>query len=52
MWPGDLAPDNADLGSSDLLLASVNVGDLLAKVEARVAHVSKSAIEALHERLP
>lgn len=34
MWSGDLAPDNADLGSTDLLLAPVDVGDLLAQVEA------------------
>jgi hypothetical protein len=34
VWPGHLAPDNADLGSSDLLLATVYVGDLLAEVEA------------------
>lgn len=30
---GDLAPDNADLGAPDLLLAPVDKGDLLAKVE-------------------
>lgn len=36
MWPGDLAPDDADLGSTDFLLATVNVGDLLAEVEAIV----------------
>ena len=34
MRPGDLAPDDADLGAPDLLLAPVDVGDLLAKVEA------------------
>jgi hypothetical protein len=34
MWPGDLAPDDADLGSTDLLLAAVDKGDLLAQVEA------------------
>lgn len=33
MWPGDLAPDHADLGASDLLLAAVDVGNLLAEVE-------------------
>jgi len=33
MWPGDLAPDDADLGSTDLLLAAVDKGDLLAQVE-------------------
>lgn len=33
MRPGDLAPDHADLGSSDLLLALVDICDLLAKVE-------------------
>ena len=31
---GDLAPDHSDLGSSDLLLTPVDVGDLLSKVEA------------------
>lgn len=31
---GDLAPDHTDLGSADLLLASVDESDLLAKVEA------------------
>ena len=30
----DLAPDHADLGAADLLLALVDKGDLLAKVEA------------------
>jgi hypothetical protein len=30
---GNLAPNHADLGASDLLLALVDVGDLLAKVE-------------------
>jgi hypothetical protein len=35
MWPGDLAPDHADLGASDLLLAAVDVGNLLAEVEAK-----------------
>lgn len=34
--PGDLAPDHADLGSSDLLLALVDICDLLAKVEASI----------------
>jgi hypothetical protein len=34
MWPGDLAPDHADLGATDLLLGAVDVGDLLALVEA------------------
>lgn len=36
MWPGDLAPDDADLGSTDLLLAAVDEGNLLAEVEAVV----------------
>lgn len=31
---GDLAPDDAELGSANLLLGLVDVGDLLAKVEA------------------
>lgn len=30
---GDLAPDNADLGAPNLLLAPVDEGNLLAKVE-------------------
>jgi hypothetical protein len=30
---GDLAPDHTDLGAADLLLAAVDVGDLLAQVE-------------------
>lgn len=34
MWSGNLAPDHADLGAADLLLASVDVGDLLASIEA------------------
>lgn len=33
MWPRHLAPDNADLGSANLLLAPVDICDLLAKVE-------------------
>ena len=31
---GDLAPDDADLGAADLLLATVDESDLLAEVEA------------------
>lgn len=34
MRAGDLAPDHADLGAADLLLSPVDVGDLLAEVEA------------------
>lgn len=30
---GNLAPDHSDLGSPDLLLAPVDVGDLLAQIE-------------------
>lgn len=33
MGSGDLAPDHADLGASDLLLALVDIRDLLAEVE-------------------
>lgn len=33
MRPGDLAPDDADLGATDLLLATVDVGNALAVVE-------------------
>lgn len=32
--PGDLAPDHADLGAADLPRCAVDVGDLLAQVEA------------------
>lgn len=34
VWPGNLAPDDTDLGAPDLLLAPVDESDLLAKVEA------------------
>lgn len=34
MRPGDLAPDHADLGATNLLLAAVDIGDALAEVEA------------------
>ena len=34
MRAGNLAPDDAELGSANLLLGLVDVGDLLAKVEA------------------
>lgn len=37
MRPGDLAPDHADLGAADLLLCAVDVGNLLAEVEAVVS---------------
>lgn len=33
MCPGDLAPDNPDLGAADLLLAPVDESNLLAEVE-------------------
>lgn len=33
MWPSDLAPDDADLGAADLLMAPIDVGDALAQVE-------------------
>lgn len=39
---GDLAPDDAELGSANLLLGLVDVGDLLAKVEA-VSSVSSGS---------
>lgn len=38
--PGDLAPDDADLGSTDLLLGAVDESDLLAEVEAAMPRVS------------
>lgn len=34
MRSGNLAPDHSDLGTPDLLLAPVDVGNLLAKIEA------------------
>lgn len=34
MGAGDLAPDHSDLGTADLLLSLVDVGDLLAEIEA------------------
>ena len=34
MGTGNLAPDHPDLGAADLLLALVDVGNLLAEVEA------------------
>ena len=34
MRSGDLAPDHPDVGASLLLLCAVDIGDLLAKVEA------------------
>lgn len=34
MRPGNLAPDDADLGAADLLLATVDVGNALAVVES------------------
>lgn len=34
MRTGDLAPDDADLGATDLLLGTVDESDLLAEVEA------------------
>lgn len=34
MWPGDLAPDNSDLGAPLLRGSLVNVGYLLSEVEA------------------
>ena len=33
MRAGDLAPDHADLGTTDLLLAAVDESDTLSKVE-------------------
>lgn len=33
MGPGDLAPDDTDLGAADLLAGTVDVGNTLAKVE-------------------
>ncbi len=33
MWTGDLAPDNANLGSTDLLASAIDESDLLSEVE-------------------
>lgn len=38
MRPGDLAPDHAVLGSADLLVSLVDVGNALAEVEAVGSH--------------
>ena len=35
MRASNLAPDNADLGASDLFLSPVNIGDLLAAIETK-----------------
>lgn len=34
MWAGDLSPDDADLGATDLSLRAVDEGNLLTEVEA------------------
>ena len=34
MWPGDLAPDDSNLGPSNQLLRSIDKGNLLAEIEA------------------
>lgn len=34
VWPGDLAPDDSDLGAADLLRGAVDEGNLLSEVEA------------------
>jgi hypothetical protein len=36
MWPGDLSPDDSDLGSSNLLRCAVNESNLLSEVEAGI----------------
>lgn len=41
MWPGNLAPNDANLGSTNFLLSSVDVGNLLAQVEAAVTKNKK-----------
>jgi len=41
MWSGDLPPDDSDLGSLLFLLCLVDVGYLLAEIEASI-HVSPS----------
>lgn len=33
VWTGDLAPDDADLGSTNLLASAVDESDLLSEVE-------------------
>lgn len=42
VWPGDLAPDHPDLGPALLLLAPVDISDLLAEIEA--SHVVSTKV--------
>ena len=39
MWPGDLAPDDSNLGPSNQLLRSIDKGNLLAEIEAVLEQV-------------
>lgn len=51
MRAGDLAPDDADLGATDLLLGLVDVRNLLAKVEAVLFCSSESGMQSQHRIL-
>ena len=50
MWPGDLAPDDPDLGSPLLGLSLVDVRDLLAQVEA-AEYVSHCIVEYIESEV-
>jgi hypothetical protein len=47
MWSRNLAPDHPDLGSPNLLLAPVDVRNLLAEVEAAATLASRRSGDAL-----
>ena len=40
MWPCDLAPDDSDLGASNLLLSTIYKSDLFAEIESKTNSVS------------
>lgn len=50
MRAGDLAPDDPDLGSADLLVGAVDVGNLLAEVEA--AHTMSVRVSPTDSAFP
>lgn len=43
MWPGNFAPNDANLGSANFLLAPVDISDFLAQIEVG----SRSVVNAL-----
>ncbi len=51
MWPGNLSPDNSDLGSSDLLLRTVDESNLLSEVEATIM-INMSSLLKHHSIVP